>query len=122
MGVILAAKCECGYSVDRLFLEVGMATPLGSWLVPAYCESCSEIVAVDYAAKPLKCPVCSSLAVPYDDCSLQLPGNDVDRDRALLLWGGKHLGEATHVMPHSGYKCPKCHQFHLRFVAVGMWD
>jgi hypothetical protein len=113
MGMLIEARCGCGYVADRLMFGAPMSSFETHCAVPARCETCREVVVVDWvAAGP--CPACGGSVVPY----LSAGGSG---GSGGMTWRAPGSGEQL-VLPASGSVCPRCREPELGFAVTGMFD
>lgn len=112
MGIILIAKCSCGYS-EKLFVDRGMVSK--SILAPALCRICRNIQSKEFSTKKTICNNCNSEMVFYNEISLQKNQNA----KKIINWGDSPL---VFEVKRTKYYCPKCEKYNLRFKKIGFWD
>ena len=112
MGVIIEAKCECGYQ-KTLYIGSGFNTPPDISIQAALCESCKEIYELNYLNKNKGCRKCGGTIHFYDE--LELMQGIPNINNILLTWG-------EFAYYKSNYLCPKCNDFKMKFNEVGNWD
>jgi len=118
MGSVFCANCTCGYESEDLFLGGGMMNFHEVCNAPALCESCEEIILLNYLAPaPYRCSKCKREALFYDTPSLK---GELLAKLPVFAW--QVLGDKTFTLSDAYYACPKCKQKNLRFYDVGSWD
>ena len=119
MGSSLTASCECGYTTGQLMVGGGIQTFKTTYIFPAFCRDCQDLVATNLLDEQPKCEHCGSdRAKAYGDESLQgEAGSEV-----IVSWG--HPANESGVTISNGtYLCPSCGEFQLRFEQGGIrWD
>ena len=133
MGTTVTAECECGYphaGVPGFFagggggsIRVGCGMRGGALYFPALCERCAQVVALNLAHAPWRCPQCDSPdVVPY---FLE----ETDGDQMIEIIGtrcGLTLSDGNDfefsLYEDATYTCPACRQVKLRFEHEGHWD
>lgn len=105
MGSVLLAKCPCGYEEDGLLLGCTMSSV--EWLssMPALCEDCRIVTAVNLQDPKARCPQCAGEVVPCSDPNLKHPD---DRD------GPPSVFESDLDESHR-YRCPRCGEAAMLF-------
>jgi Zn finger protein HypA/HybF involved in hydrogenase expression len=95
----------------------------GALYFPALCERCAQVVALNLAHAPWRCPQCDSPdVVPYfleetdGDQMIEIIGTRC----GLTLSDGSDLEFSLYE--DATYTCPACHQVTLRFEHEGHWD
>ncbi len=113
MGIILRAKCSCGYE-KQLFVDRGKIAK--KCKVPGLCTNCNELQSVWYYGESIECSSCKENSVVfYDQAKLQ---NNPEK-RKYKSWGdpGKEF-----TLLRTKYKCPKCGDLSMKFRKIGNWD
>ncbi len=148
MGVLIEAKCSCGFVRSGLSFGMGMKRILA----PAICLKCKEIIELDYVLKRLyKCKTCGGDVVFYNNQYLQdwqgkneksvkeIEYFNIDFNRNILSWAldaqkmkvSDEIAKETLVeMDKEGairrkfalfninYLCPSCFKFGLKFSKI----
>lgn len=112
MGIILRAKCKCGYE-QKLFVDRGQVSK--SILAPALCHNCGKIQNTEYKTEKPICNDCKTEMIFYNDGSLQKKQNA----KSKISWGDSPL---IFELKQTNYLCPKCKEFKLSFKKIGFWD
>ena len=103
MGVMLLAKCSCGYTRDKLFIGIG--DDPGHDMVLATCPTCKEILDVDrFDPNHLQYRVCQGQLSILED---------VDPDKAY---------DKLYYLLDGKYTCPRCEEPKMTLLSVGVWD
>lgn len=105
MGSILLAKCPCGYEQDDLLL--GCTRSSAEWLLsmPALCESCKIVTAVNLQDPKARCPECAGAAVPYSDANMKRPEDQ----------GSPPSFFENDLDESHRYRCPRCAEVTMVF-------
>ena len=86
MGTIIEAKCKCGFTSGDIYQGGGMSNFQKIDMEPAICRKCKKFLVLDYKLKENKCPYCGTIAVFYNDRSIQaLPDGNIDAAFSTLL-------------------------------------
>jgi len=115
MGMMLMARCACGYMHGPIMQGGGFATFTTKDMEPAYCEGCRALVVLNYMARRPRCPDCGGRPVFYNDPSLQDVPACGTPERSVGQWG-------RFVLPDVKYLCPLCGEMSMRFEDWGSWD
>ncbi len=97
MGLILAAKCECGIDNE---VRCGSGMVEGNDCLPAWCGRCQSLMSVQKQHGPPHCEACKA---PVEVISLDLAAFD-------------------EVTPAQPLLCPRCRNTTLQLTCVGLWD
>lgn len=115
-GMLVNARCPCGYHTERIPIFGGRANFKTVCLFPALCEDKGTIELVnllDLSRRPKTCP--TGRYLPYTD-PLLAPSQAA----TLLEW---RLPDGTVLRLLEGnYLCPRCRNKTLRFSRAGFWD
>ena len=118
MGSSVNASCPCGYSAEAM-IGGGMLNFQDTFLFPAICPKCAEVVTINLLAKTPACRACRSRRVQsyhLDELLGEAGSETVVEWRNPRDWSLISLTDGT-------YLCPSCGDFTLRFRAGGiLWD
>lgn len=98
MGIIVSARCTCGYHADQLLLGIGMQ---GYSYQLAQCSHCREVVSINADAARARCPGCRRAPKSYSVVEPSDLADDTDQPI---------------------YECPQCQRISLKFEHAGLWD
>ena len=115
MGIILEAKCPCGYDTN-IKADRGR-NPKTIFYAPLLCETCGIVTSSNYYMQDPTCFNCKKEGKFYDDKSLHAPG---EKSKKLALEINREGKKFELADIH--YFCPKCKEFKLRFEDIGNWD
>ena len=116
MGMIIQAKCICGYQTEKMFVGRGMATSKTQSTFPVYCPTCQQMLQGNLLDEGIKCPNCHGIVIPYDDTTISNPSSGY----AVIKW---NIVDDNEVMLTSDNNlCPKCQNFNMGFFECGHWD
>lgn len=120
MGRIAKALCKCEYSTGKLFTGGGMNNYTVQDDFPGYCSEGQHVVLVNLLDKNFKCSDKNHLhaPIPYSDARLKNPkvndSEDIDSEDDYL--------DDEQLERGNVYLCPKCKNYDLKFVSLGLWD
>lgn len=112
MGVLLSARCPCGYCASNILLGAGMMTFNTRCSVPALCPQCGEVVTAELADLSPACPTCRGGVDVYSTT-----GDIGEAPAETWNFGGNPVS-----VPLDGQTCPRCHEESLVFVPEGAFD
>ena len=120
MGGITKALCKCGYSTGKLFTGGGMNNYTVQNYFPSLCSEGEHVVLVNLFDQNFKCTNQNHLdaPIPYSDVKLKKikpnDSGDIDSDDDYL--------DDEQLERGNVYLCPKCKNYDLKFVSLGLWD
>lgn len=117
MGLILQARCKCGFTSENLFLGGGMMSFGTHCAMPALCPTCHRLEVCNVLSERVRCSKCQGPVTFYTDKSLQ--SSMKTRRRPVFQW---NLDDRKLVLPDVGFRCPACKKLTMRFLDSGRWD
>ncbi len=119
MGVMMQARCSCGYESEGLLIGGGMMDFDRVCWLPAACATCREIVNVDVMKPRLRCPRCRRKPTLCVNPRTSTAGYDALE--SAQLWS---LPDGTPIVigDDERFECPRCATHRLRFEFVGVFD
>lgn len=117
MGIIIVAKCECGFESDEIYAGGGMRNYHDNCSAPAVCLNCNQFLVKNYMKKYAKCPKCRKKVIFYNDKQLQ---EKSDNERTILEWNA--MNDQQFTLPEIKFYCPKCRKKTMNFHWGGLWD
>ncbi len=120
MGSSLNAKCPCGFSAEEFAVGGGMMNFQTYCGAPALCETCADMLVVNYLDDQPACPKCKGAITFYNAPRLRRKKRQVSKRTPLVFsWT---LGR-TFKLPDTEYRCPRCGEVRMRFFDAGIcWD
>lgn len=106
MGTIIKAECNCGYKTKNLFYGAGMEDFMNVANVPALKNGSSEIEMINIKKK--------NQYPEYSFYTDKLLASKPNNSRSI-----DHFDLKLHQQNNL---CPKCKNYTLNFVEVGMFD
>lgn len=114
MGLMIEAKCPCGYTTRTLFVGSGFSDSPSMNKEPAYCAHCKRLVLVNYSKPHQKCRKCSTPLIWYNDPTMYQKRGDNSTDETYS-WD-------DFLLPNALFLCPGCGNMTMEFINVGCWD
>ena len=117
MGSIVKAVCECGFKTEDMCLGGGMSNFTTVCSFPNYCKSCKSFFIANMFDEKIICVNCKSEeTLPYNDKSLVK-----DLSRTSFGWNSDTKYGQLKLSEKNSF-CPKCENYSLEFIRVGLWD
>jgi len=114
MGSILSAECNCGYTIESVFIGATRANYRTKCLMIHYCDKCSRLFRENIFKKNISCPNCSnSNVIPYYTI------DEPSKNKPLIF--SSSLDKLIE-MENKEYICPKCNKLSLTFLQEGCFD
>jgi len=112
MGTCMRATCGCGFKTDKMMLlGRGLYSTSTVNIFPNYCKDCKSIFTANMHDELIFCSHCESPnTVAYND-----PYVVKNLDEVAFT-------SETFKLSKKNSLCPKCSQFSLEFIFVGLWD
>ena len=70
MGIILLAKCDCGFE-EEITVDRGNFVTGKTCYAPALCENCNKLLTRNYAEDEINCPYCGVALIKPEEISLR---------------------------------------------------